>query len=189
MKARIYVFGFDNTIVDSESIIIEGYNSMYGVNMTEGYWFSGPHNAASPEDENAMIQRDYHFQFTPEKMTKFGSFFVNRLKETQPNQAVIDLLKTHLQDSYILTGSPKQMVTEYFKSLGIELPDDHLFCGFYNGSGRKEEKLAELQKQYEVVYVDDDKRLIQKAQEIVTESILVKHSYSKDAWKNCKTIG
>lgn len=63
-----------------------------------------------------------------------------------------------------------------------------MHSGIYNGSGGKERILEILQKNYDVIYVDDDGELVLKAKNIVSKAILVKQPYNKNYWHKLETI-
>ncbi len=63
-----------------------------------------------------------------------------------------------------------------------------MHCGIYNGSGEKEKILENLQKKYDVIYVDDDGELVLNAKNIVTKAILVRQEYNKEYWNKLDTI-
>ena len=38
MREKIYVFGFDNTLVNSEDMFVEAYNKVFHINITMEHW-------------------------------------------------------------------------------------------------------------------------------------------------------
>ena len=189
MKEKLYVFGFDNTLVNTEDLIVDMTNQVLGINMTYDFWYTNLHSVPSVEDEMRILEESFGVKYTSELQQKSGELFVQALAGKAPNEAVYKLVKDHMDTCHFLTGSPLGIMQLYFPAWGIEIPEDRIHAGVYNASGDKEKILAELQKSYDVVYIDDDAQLIRNASEIVTEAYLVKQSYNQDAWGELKTIG
>ena len=43
MKNSIYVFGFDNTLVNSENLFVDCYNKIFNINITKEHWYENFH--------------------------------------------------------------------------------------------------------------------------------------------------
>ena len=188
MKQKLYVFGFDNTLVNGEDLIVEITAKTFNINLTKDFWYKNLHSVADPATETRILEETFGVNYTPELQQKVGKEFIERLCKTEPSEAVFKLFKENIAQSYILTGCPAFIVQKYLQLRGIEFPEKNIYGGVYNGSGKKEELLAEFQKKNDVIYIDDDAGLISNASKIVSEAILVKQEYNKDSWDKFKTI-
>ena len=189
MKEKIYVFGFDNTLVNTEDLIVDMTNKVLGINMTYDFWYANLHSVPSAEEEMRILEESFGVKYTSELQQKSGELFVQALAGKEPNEAVYRLVKEYMDTCRFLTGSPLMIMQIYFPAWSIDVPEDRIYAGVYNASGDKEKILAELQKTYDVIYIDDDAQLIRNASEIVSEAYLVKQPYNKGAWDELKTIG
>ena len=117
-----------------------------------------------------------------------GKEFVETLCKKEPIESVFKLLKENISQSYILTGSPNFIVQKYLKEKGIDIPEDKIFAGVYNGSGEKEKLLEKWKTEFDIIYIDDDAALVRNASIIVKEVYLVKQEYNKDSWKEFNTL-
>lgn len=188
MKERIYVFGFDNTLVNTEDLIVDITNKVLGINMTKDFWYENLHSVPNVETEMQILEDTFHASYTPELQQKTGELFLRELPQQQPNEAVYKMLRENMSSCYFLSGSPVNIMQIYFKAWKIDIPEERIFAGVYNASGKKEKYLEELQKKYDVIYVDDDAQLIENASSIVSEAYLVKQPYNKRFWKILKTL-
>ena len=188
MRNRIYVFGFDNTLVNTENIIVKLTAEVLGIPLTEEFWYANLHSVPSVEDEMRILQESFGVEYTPELQAATGARFVAELATTEPVHEVYDLLKEHMTESWFLTGSPTAILEAYLPAWSIEVPSERMFCGVYNASGDKERILGELQRDHDVTYVDDDADLVRAAASIVTEALLVKQPYNKESWTTLKTL-
>lgn len=189
MKEKLYVFGFDNTLVNTEDLIVEKTNQVLGIDMSLDFWYKNLHSVPNVETEMRILEESFGVEYTPELQQQSGALFVEALASKAPNEEVYELVKEHMATCRFLTGSPQMILDLYFPAWGISIPEDRLDCGVYNASGDKERILAELQKTYDVVYVDDDVQLVRNAADIVTEAYLVKQPYNKEAWEELRTLG
>lgn len=188
MKPTIYVFGFDNTLVNSEDLFVDCYNKILNINITKEHWYEKFHFVTDQEKEFKMIEEEYNIKFTPDVMKKLGELVFKELPKIKPIEGVFKLVKENESTCHFLTGSPIDIAKLYFKEWNINISDDRLHCGIYNGSGQKEKTLKELQEKYNVIFLDDDAKLIQNAKELVTKVILIKQVYNKDFWDKFETI-
>ena len=189
MKEKLYVFGFDNTLVNTEDLIVDMTNQVLGIDMSYDFWYAYLHSVPSVEAEMRILEESFNVKYTPELQQKSGELFMQALAGKAPNDAVYKLVKEHMDICHFLTGSPLMIMQLYFPAWDIEISEDRIHAGVYNASGDKEKILAELQKSYDVVYIDDDAQLIRNASEIVSEAYLVKQPYNHDAWDELPTIG
>ena len=187
MREKIYVFGFDNTLVNSESIFVEAYNKVFHINITMEHWYEKFHNVKDIQTEFKMIEEEYGVKFTDEKLNETGPIVVDLLSKKKPNANIYKLVKENEKTCHFLTGSPSEICNLYFEKFGINIEENRMHCGIYNGSGEKEQILENLQKNYDVIYVDDDGELISTAKNIVTKAILVKQQYNKKYWNKSET--
>lgn len=177
MKEKLYVFGFDNTLVNTEDLIVDMTNQVLGIDMSYDFWYAYLHSVPSVEAEMRILEESFNVKYTPELQQKSGELFMQALAGKAPNDAVYKLVKEHMDICHFLTGSPLMIMQLYFPAWDIEISEDRIHAGVYNASGDKEKILAELQKSYDVVYIDDDAQLIRNASEIVSEAYLVKQPY------------
>ena len=189
MKEKLYVFGFDNTLVNTEDLIVDMTNQVLGIRMSYDFWYANLHSVPSVEVEMQILEDSFGVKYTPELQQKSGELFLQALAGKEPNAAVYALVKENMATCLFLTGSPLFILQQYFAAWGIAVPEERIRAGVYNASGEKEKILAELQKSYDVVYVDDDEQLIRNASQIVSEALLVKQPYNRNAWEDLKTIG
>lgn len=162
MREKIYVFGFDNTLVNSEGIFVEAYNKVFHINITMDHWY--------------------------EKLNETGPIVVDLLSKKKPNANIYRLVKENEKTCHFLTGSPIEICNLYFEKINVNIEENRMHCGIYNGSGEKERILEKLQKNYDVIYVDDDGELVSIAKNIVAKAILVKQPYNKKYWNKLQTI-
>ncbi|MDO4850865.1 MAG: hypothetical protein Q4A93_03295 [Actinomycetota bacterium] len=188
MKDHIWVFGFDNTLVNTEDIIVRLTAEVLDIPLTEEFWYANLHSVPSVEDEMRILQESFGVEYTPELQQQTGAKFVGELAGTEPNRAVYAMLKEHLGQSWLLTGSPKEICDLYLSAWDVAVPEGRMRCGVYNASGDKERILAELQQDHDVTYVDDDADLVRAAGSIVSEVLLVRQPYNEDAWGELETI-
>ena len=135
-----------------------------------------------------MIEEEYNIKFTPEIFKKLGSLVFEELPKIKPIDNVYKLVKENESTCHFLTGSPIDILKLYFKEWNINISEDRLHCGVYNGSGEKEKILKQLQEKYNIIYFDDDAGLIKNAKDIVAKAILIKQIYNKDSWDKFETI-
>ena len=188
MKETIYVFGFDNTLVNSEDIFVEAYNKVFDINITMEHWYEKFHSVKDIQTEFRMIEEEYNIKFTDEKLNETGLIVVETLSKKKPNENIYKLVKENEKTCHFLTGSPIEICNLYFKKFDINISEDRMHCGIYNGSGEKEKILENLQKKYDVIYIDDDSELVLNAKNIVTKAILLKQQYNKEYWNELETI-
>lgn len=188
MKEKLYIFGFDNTLVNTEDLIVDITNKVLGIEMSYDFWYDNLHSVPSVEDEMRILEESFKVKYTPELQQKSGELFVQELSGKAPNEAVYKLVKENMDTCHFLTGSPLAIMQIYFPAWEINVPEERIHSGVYNASGDKEKILAEFQKDFDVIYVDDDAQLICNASKIVSEAYLVKQPYNKNAWKKLKTI-
>ena len=50
MKEKLYVFGFDNTLVNTEDLIVDMTNRVLGIEMSYDFWYANLHSVPSVED-------------------------------------------------------------------------------------------------------------------------------------------
>ncbi|MGI6721992.1 MAG: hypothetical protein ACOX4I_05510 [Anaerovoracaceae bacterium] len=184
----MYVFGFDNKLVNTEDLIVELTNKVLGIRMTKEFWYENLHSVPDVETEMKILEEAYHVSYTPELQKECGESFVQSLGSTKPNAAVYQLVRENMKTCIFLSGSPLEIMQLYFKAWDIAIPDGRIYAGVYNGSGEKEKILAKLQAESGVTFVDDDARLIKNAQEIVKRAILVKQPYNSFAWDDVETM-
>ena len=188
MREKLYVFGFDNTLVNSEDIFVEAYNKVFHINITMEHWYEKFHSVKDIQTEFRMIEEEYHIKFTDEKLKETGPIVVDLLSKKKPNANIYKLVKENEKTCHFLTGSPLEICNLYFEKIGVNIEENRMHCGIYNGSGEKERILENLQKNYDVIYVDDDGELVLNAEKIVTKAILVKQQYNKNYWSKLETI-
>ena len=181
MRKQVYVFGFDNTLVNSEDIIIQSTAEVLNINLTKDFWYKNLHSVTDVKTEMKILQDTFHVEYTTKLQNKVGGRFVEKLLKTAPNLPVFKLLNENIENSYILTGSPIEIVKMYLNAFSIKIPDKRLICGIYNGSGDKEKYLKKMQKESDVYYIDDDEALIKNASDFVTKVFLVKQPYNANA--------
>lgn len=189
MKEKLYVFGFDNTLVNSEDLIVELTAKSLKIKLTKDFWYKNLHSVQDVETEMRILQESFGVEYTKEVQAAVGKEFVESLSQKEPVKEVFNLLKENLSSSRILTGSPLFIVQNYLKAKGIEISESNIFAGVYNGSGEKEKLLEDWQKEFDVTYFDDDATLVKNAEKIVSEAFLVKQAYNKPSWKDFRTIG
>ena len=188
MKKKIYVFGFDNTLVNSEDLIVELTSQILGIDMSKEFWYTNLHSVTDIETEMQILEDAFHVSYTLELQQKPGELFMQELLMTAPFKPVYNLVKEHESTCHFLTGSPLKILQEYFSAWNITIPEERLHCGIYNGSGDKEKVLANLQKDFDVIYIDDDVQLIKNARALVSDTFLVKQPYNKEFWSELKTL-
>ena len=188
MKETVYVFGFDNTLVNTEDLIVDMTNQVLGIDMSYDFWYANLHSVPSVEDEMRILEDSFGVKYTSELQQKTGKLFVESLPETAPNEAIYKLVRENMKTCHFLSGSPLDIMKIYFKAWAIDIPDERIHYGVYNGSGDKEKILAELQEQFNVVYIDDDAQLVKNSESIVTKAVLVKQPYNRSAWNELETI-
>ncbi len=188
MKEKIYVFGFDNTLVNSEDLIVKLTSQVLGIDMTKEFWYANLHSVTDIETEMKILEDTFHVTYTPELQQKMGELFMQELSVKSPIKKVYDLVKEYENTCHFLTGSPLLILQEYFAAWQIDIAEDRLHCGIYNGSGEKEKFLAGFQKGFDVIYIDDDVQLVKNAMSLVTDAFLVKQPYNKNFWSKLKTL-
>ena len=188
MKPTIYVFGFDNTLVNSEDLFVDCYNKVFNINITKEHWYEKFHCVTDQEKEFKMIEEEYHIKFTPESMKQLGELVVKEMPKIKPIDKVFKLVKENEATCHFLTGSPLDILKLYFKAWNINISEDRLHYGIYNGSGKKEKILKELLEKYNVIYLDDDVGLIKNAKDLGAKVILIKQVYNKDSWDKYENI-
>ena len=188
MREKLYVFGFDNTLVNTEDLIVDMTNQVLGINMTKDFWYANLHSVPSVEVEMQILEDFFGVKYTLELQQKSGELFMQALAGKEPNKAVYELVKENMSNCHFLTGSPLMIMQMYFPAWGIEISEDRIHAGIYNASGDKEKILAKLQESCDVIYVDDDVQLIRNASKHVTKAYLVKQPYNKDVWNEFNVI-
>ncbi len=81
MREKIYVFGFDNTLVNSEAIFVEAYNRVFHINITMEHWYEKFHSVKDIQTEFRMIEEEYNIKFTDEKLNEIGTIVVDLLSK------------------------------------------------------------------------------------------------------------
>ena len=114
MKEKIYVFGFDNTLVNTEDLIVDMTNKVLGINMTYDFWYANLHSVPSAEEEMRILEESFGVKYTPELQQKSGELFMQALAGKEPNEAVYRLVKEHMDTCRFLTGSPLMIMQIYF---------------------------------------------------------------------------
>ena len=66
MKPKLYVFGFDNTIVNSEDLIVELTAKVLNINLTKEFWYKYLHNVTDPDTETRILEDKFGVKYTPE---------------------------------------------------------------------------------------------------------------------------
>ena len=184
----MYVFGFDNTLVNTEDLIVEITNKVLGIDMSLDFWYANLHSVTDMQTEHRILEEAFGVNYTPDLQQQTGAMFVQALTRKAPNETVYRLVKEHISDCHFLSGSPMGIMLMYFKAWNIDIPEEHIHAGVYNGSGDKERILTELQKQEAVIFVDDDAGVVRNASAVVKEVFLVRQPYNKKAWNEFKTI-
>lgn len=146
IRERIYVFGFDNTLVNTEDLIIDFTNQVLDINMTKDFWYTNLHSVTDVETEISILERKFHVTYIPDLQQKVGEMFVQALSLKMPNKSIYRLVQEHMSTCHFLTGSPLSIVQLYFKAWSIDIEVERLHTGIYNASGNKEKILAELQE-------------------------------------------
>ena len=55
MKEKLYVFGFDNTLVNTEDLIVDMTNKVLGIDMSYDFWYANL-SVTTPDVECTMWQ-------------------------------------------------------------------------------------------------------------------------------------
>lgn len=66
IKEKIYVFGFDNTLVNTENLNVDMINKVLGIEMSYDFWYANLHSVPSIKDEMRILEKNFGVKYTPE---------------------------------------------------------------------------------------------------------------------------
>ena len=82
------MFGFDNTLVNSEDLIVELTSQILGIDMSKEFWYTNLHSVTDIETEMQILEDAFHVSYTLELQQKTGELFMQELLMTAPFKPV-----------------------------------------------------------------------------------------------------
>ena len=68
------MFGFDNTLVNSEDLIVELTSQILGIDMSKEFWYTNLHSVTDIETEMQILEDAFHVSYTGIAAKDRGAF-------------------------------------------------------------------------------------------------------------------